>query len=228
MSLSLMLILSSFSCSKSAEFSSIAKKEFSVEPFSKMEIGGPFNVYIRQGSSEQVYVEADEKVINKVRVNTANGTLRVETESFSFNVKKLNIYITLVNVDYIKLFDAGNVESKGSLKVDQLKIDYSRTGNMSLKIECNDFKMISKGTGNIDLSGTAVKSDIFQSGIGNFSANNLKTDYLKIAVSGVGNTEVHASKEIFINVSGVGNFSYSGDADVKEYKVSGTGNVSKN
>ena len=226
-SLSLMICLLSFSC-KSAEFSTIAKKEFTVDAFSKIEIGGPFNVYIRQGETEQVYVEADERVINKVRVNSENGTLKVTTESIFGNVKKLNVFITLVKVDYMKLIDAGNIESKGALKLEKLKIDYSRTGNMSLTLDCGELILDCDGTGNIDLKGSAATANIHQSGIGNFSANEFKTGILKISVSGVGNTEVYANKEIFIHVSGVGNFTYSGDAVVKEYKVTGTGNVSKN
>lgn len=213
--------------STAAHFSNVLKKDFPVSSFTKIEIGGPFNVYIRQGTTEQVYVEADERVMNKVKVKNQGDTLIVDVDDFSMNIKKLSVFITLMKVDYMKIYNTGNIEGKGIIKTDKLTIDYSRTGNMSLELDCQKLILQAGGTGNIDISGTAVHADIQRSGIGNLSAERLNTDYLKVNVTGVGNTSVFANKEISINASGVGNLNYSGNAIIKEYKVTGVGNVSK-
>jgi hypothetical protein len=209
--------------------SHIIQKEFKIGSFSKLEISGAYNVFLSQGDSEKLVVKASEGMLQKFVVSNEGHMLKldVKNEIIWSSHNRLDVYLTLKNIDELKLSGAGNIETNGTLKLTSLEITDSRTGNVSLHLECDKLMAELKSTGNVDFTGSAKEASIHKSGVGNLSASDFAVEYLKIDHSGVGNTDVYASKEISIKSSGVGNLSYKGDAIVKEYHTSGVGNVSK-
>jgi hypothetical protein len=81
--------------------------------------------------------------------------------------------------------------------------------------------------GQVTLKGKVAKAEISNSSVGNTNASELIADTLNLENSSVGNVEVHATKEISINSSGIGNVNFGGGAVVKNLSSSGIGKVTK-
>jgi hypothetical protein len=228
-------ILTSFalftSCVTCADMDAAGKdsirKDFDVKTFSSLEIDGPMNVFIRQGEKEKVTVETSEGNMKEMLIENQGDVLIIDIDKYFGNNKRIDVYLTIVKVEKMHLNGAGNIETKAPLILDNLTIENSRTGNLNLQLNCKRLNMKTEGTGNVDLSGNSIYAWFEKTGVGNFNASGFKVDYLKIESSGVGNTDVYAEKELYLKSSGVGNVSYSGDPIIKEYNVSGVGNVSK-
>ena len=221
------------SCSAVSDFDESDVKnetrDFYVTSFSRLDLGGPFNVILKQGDSEKVVIDAPVSVLEKIEVMNTNSTLKIDfNEGFNHSRnRKINVYVTLRSVNYIKMGSAGNVETRNTLALDTLTIENNRTGNMQLDLGCKIVNLNSKSTGNTTLSGNANSAVYNWSGVGNFDAWNLKVEYLKVNNSGVGNTDVFASKELYLVASGIGNVTYGGGAQIKKLETSGIGNVSR-
>jgi hypothetical protein len=219
------------SCVTSADMDAKGKskvhKEFPVSNFSVLEIDGPLNVFIRQGVKENVTVEANEENMEKMFVENQGDILVIDFDEMFGHHKKIDVYITLVKVEKMYFKGAGNIETKSVLVLDTLTIENNRTGNLDLNLKCKRLNIQTEGAGNVDIKGSSTYAWFKKTGVGNFNSTGMKADFLKLDNSGVGNADVYAEKELYLKSSGVGNVNYSGNPEIKEYNVSGVGNISE-
>jgi len=204
-----------------------ASKEFPVTQFTSLEIDGPCNIFISQGKKESVMVKSSERNIERTFIENQGDKLIIDFDSPLKIRSRIDIFITVVKVDYMELKGAGNVETKGIINFDTLVIENKRTGNLNAALNGNRLSLSIGGAGNTEINGNTTYLFVEKNGVGNFDSKGLKADFVKFKSSGVGNSDIFAEKVLYLNVSGVGNVSYSGNPDIKELEVHGVGNVEK-
>ncbi|HFB99941.1 MAG TPA: hypothetical protein ENJ53_03965, partial [Phaeodactylibacter sp.] len=114
--------------------------EHDVKAFSTLEIDGVFNAFIKQGEKESVTVETDENLHEYVRIESKGKTLTISTRKrINFRKKnRMNIYITIRDIDKLKLSGVGNVETENMLHLSALDLRIKCVGNVSLNLEVED------------------------------------------------------------------------------------------
>ena len=200
-----------------------------VESFSAIDIGGVLNVYLTQGDTESVTVEADENLLDLIITENRGNTLVVELKK-GVDIKKAkekNVYITLRSIDELEVGGVVNVKTTNALTADAFDLDIGGVGNTDLELRCNQLDAKASMVGNLTLRGAVQEANIKNGGVGSLKAFDLKVDRLTIKNSGVGSAEVQAQDEISITSSGVGSVRYKGDPVVKELSTSGVGKVKK-
>ncbi|MGB3777843.1 MAG: head GIN domain-containing protein [Tunicatimonas sp.] len=200
-----------------------------VESFSSIDVGGVLNVYLTQGDTESVTVEADENLLDLIITENRGNTLVVKLKK-GIDIKKAkdkNVYITLRSIDELEVGGVVNVKSTNALTADAFDLDIGGVGNTDLELRCDRLNAKADMVGNLTLSGEVREANIRNGGVGSLKAFDLKVDRLTIKNSGVGSAEVQAQEEISINSSGVGSVRYKGDPVVKELSTSGVGKVKK-
>lgn len=206
----------------------VVTKERTVSTFSKLELNGVFNVFVAQGGKEAVKVETDENLQDHIEVVQEGSHLIIKSKDKpTIKATKMNVYVTVTNLDLMEVNGVGNVSSTSALKLDKFKLNFTGVGSTDLNLNSKDLTVKIEGVGNIKLKGSADNASITASGTGNLEAFDLAAKKLDVNVSGVGNTEVRADEEISINSSGIGNLSYTGNATVKSKNASGIGKVKK-
>lgn len=207
----------------------VTTEEHKVGSFSELFLDGVCNIYIDQGSEEKVVVEADENLHEYIYVDHSDNRLEIDMKS-RINIRtrsKLNIYVTVKNIDKLRIMGIGNVKTKGTLKLDDLKVKVTGVGNVELDLEANSLDAELNSVGNITLAGSINEAEISNKGVGKLDAYDLKLNKLDLNVSGVGKTEVYVEKEIAVRSTGVGNVHVRGDAVITELHSSGVGKVKK-
>lgn len=200
-----------------------------VEPFTSIDIGGVLNVYLTQGDTESVTVEADENLLDLIVIENRGNTLRVYLKK-GIDIKKAkekNVYITLRSINQLEVGGVVNVKSTNALTADAFDLHIGGVGNTDLELRCDRLDARADMVGNLALRGEVREANIKNGGVGSLKAFDLKVDRLTIKNSGVGSAEVQAQDEISITSSGVGSVRYKGDAAVKELSTSGVGKVQK-
>ncbi len=200
-----------------------------VESFSSIDVGGVLNVYLTQGDTESVTVEADENLLDLIITENRGNTLVVKLKK-GIDIKKAkdkNVYITLRSIDELEVGGVVNVKSTNTLTADAFDLNIAGVGNTDLELRCDRLNAKADMVGNLTLSGEVREANIRNGGVGSLKAFDLKVDRLTIKNSGVGSAEVQAQDEISINASGVGSVRYKGDPVVKELSTSGVGKVKK-
>ena len=207
----------------------VVKQDRSVEPFSEIDIGGVLNVYLEQGDTESLVVEADENLLDLIETENRGNTLIVRLKK-GVELKKAeqkDVYITLRTLNRLEIGGVVHVESTTPLETDNLDLEIGGVSQTDLEVRCDQLTVRAEMVGALTLSGEVREARIKNGGVGSLKAFDLKVDKLTITNSGVGSAEVQAQDEISITSSGVGSVRYKGDPIVKELTTSGIGKVKK-
>lgn len=200
--------------------------------FNAVDVEGSFDVYITQGSTESVIVDAPPDIMDHIVTEVTDGTLRIKDKrrnawgSSWSNHKKVTVRVTVRDVNAIGITGSGDVYFKDGIKAEKLKIKVSGSGDAAGKIEVKTLDCSVSGSGNIKISGHADDSNVSVSGSGDYSGRGLPTTNTTVQVSGSGNASINASSSITASVSGSGDVNYTGGAQHVIKSRSGSGDIS--
>ena len=152
-------------------------------------------------------------------------TVQLKDSSSIGNAKKMNVYITLTDINQLSTMGVGSVKCTSQLNIKDLKVSCEGVGITNLNIAGENLKIHSEVVGVLNLSGTEKNVSIDHSGVGVIAAFELKAEKLSLKTDGVGAGEVYASDEISIDASGIGSVKYKGGATKKHIKNDGVGKV---
>jgi len=95
-----------------------------VKAFTELHLAGVLNVVIEQGDKESVTVETDENLHEFVIIENRGNKLIVDTqERISIKRKrKMNVYVTIRDIDRLKISGVGNVETSETLRLKDLDL----------------------------------------------------------------------------------------------------------
>lgn len=207
----------------------VVQEERPIESFSAIEVGGVLNVYLEQGDTESLTIEADENLLDIIETENRGNTLVVRLKK-GIELKKAeekNVYITLRSIDKLDIGGVVNVKTTTPIAVEQLDLNIGGVSSTDLELRCERLEAKADMVGSLVLRGKVQEANIKNGGVGSLDALDLVVDRLKIKNSGVGSAKVYAQDEISINSSGIGSVRYKGDAEVKELSTSGIGKVKK-
>jgi len=202
--------------------------------FSAVDLAGPFDVYITQGSAESVKVEAPADMLDKVLTEVNNGVLKVYTKHEDWNWgnwwghhKKIVVYVSAKDLNSINISGSGDIYFKEGITTNSLKLRISGSGDMLGRVDVKTLESSISGSGDMKLSGRADNSTVRVVGSGDFTARNLVTDNSEVRVSGSGDAEINASEKVDAAVVGSGDVRYTGAAKSVSSSKSGSGDISR-
>jgi hypothetical protein len=224
----LMIPVLMFACVQMAP-GQLKKEERKVETFTSIDLSISANVFITQENTQKVVVEASENDLKEVVTEVKNGHLKIKTESWHSHLREVNVYISMASLEGIGLSGSGNIVADGDLKVGNLGLAISGSGNIKFpKLTASKIEASISGSGDILIAGPgkAESLETHTSGSGNFNAENFEVGTAEISISGSGNARVNASGHISAHVSGSGDVYYKGNATA-DIKISGSGKARK-
>ena len=224
----------------------ITTKTYDVKDFSRVTLEGFGDVYITQGETEELSVEADDNMFAQLDIRVRGDELILGVKPnislnpsrsivYHLTVRDLknitlagsgNFYSDAVQTNDLKILLAGSgdIEVKG-LSGSGLDINLSGSGNITVrKIAVTSVATSINGSGDIKLDGKADKQTIDVNGSGNYIAGDLETDSASISIMGSGNLTLWAKDKLDIRVNGSGDVSYYGRPTVDQSGF-GSGNV---
>lgn len=204
-----------------------AQRSFALSGFDKVDLAGPDNVRVMTGSAFAVRAEGPQDVIDKLKLEVVDGTLRVGRERSS-NWKwgrnpRATVTVTLPNAT------GASVSGAGGLTLDRGTGDFTATisgaGDLAVgRIDGGDVTLKLSGTGDIAAAGVAERLNASVSGAGSIRADELVARQGKVSLSGVGDVAVRIDGPAQVSVSGVGSASL-GPNSICTTRKSGVGSV---
>jgi hypothetical protein len=141
--------------------------------------------------------------------------------------RKFRAYVSAPEISRLESSGSGGIHIQGVLKGDELAVELSGSGNVEGEINVAKLELEQSGSSNIRLRGAATQATFECSGSGNISCPDLVTDHCSIDMSGSGNADITANKEISADISGSGNIRYKGNASIANLSTAGSGKVHK-
>ena len=219
--------------------------------FKSIDLSASANVFVKQGTTFKVEVEAQKNIAEVFETVVDNGVLKLKFKSGAWNLNfdKLNVYVEMPAIEDISVSSSGDLTAETALSGENVALHVSGSGNIraekgltakTLKVGISgsgdvrsegvatgELSAKVAGSGNLVLAGTADKSSYTVSGSGDIDAKNVKSKAVEAHSSGSGNIGCQADESLDASVSGSGDIRYSGNATNVKSKASGSGSISK-
>jgi len=205
----------------------VVKEKRDVSSFSGIDVGGAFKVFLTQGSTEKLEVEADENLLEIITTEVKAGTLYISTKKDINDSEALNIYITFKELHEMEVSGACQLSGEDKFTFTDLEMDCSGASDIELKLIANSLELDCSGASNITLFGSVPKVEMDVSGASHFDAYDLEVENYEIEVSGAAGAKIFVTGELSAEVSGAAHLKYKGDARITHHDVSGAGSMKK-
>jgi len=198
-----------------------------IDSFSAISASHGLNVYLVQGDKETVRVEADENLLSLIVTKVKGTELILKTTENIRRAKKLDVYVTLVNVNEINVSSGCDLESNGIIKTDHLDISVSSGADAKLQVEGNEISCSVSSGADAVLSGKANFFYGKSSSGSDLKAKELIATNCKAKASSGGDVSVYASESIEANASSGGDVSYYGNPSKVDVNSTSGGDVNR-
>jgi len=204
----------------------VIKQDRVVDNFTAIEVGGAFDVYLRQGDKDEVTVVTDDNLMDLITTNVSGGTLRIKSKKDINKPTELKVYVTVTNLKSLEASGASNVTGKNTINSQDLMIELSGASDLELEVSCKNLMIDASGASDAKLRGSAGNAEIDASGASTIIAMKLNTRNALIDASGASTVKVAVSENLEADSSGASSILYKGDPHVSS-NVSGAGTIKK-
>ncbi len=198
-----------------------------VSSFNKIEADGVFNLILSQSGKDSVRVETDENIQPLILTSVENETLKIKMKDNTSidKMKIVNIYISFASISKMNTNGVGSIKCTDKLNLKEFELNCKGVGAAELNLDAEKLTINSEIVGVLVLSGVVKEAVIHNQGLSVISAFNLKTEKLNLHSEGAGAVEVYASKDLSVDISGLGSVKYKGNPETKSVKSEGLSKV---
>jgi len=197
-----------------------------ISGFTGVHISSGIDVYLSQGNSFEVRVEADENLQEVILTEMNGSMLVVKTERVSIRrAKSKKVHVTLPELKELKISSAGDCNGQTPFNCEDLRLSISSAGDLTLEVDAERIDLEISSSGDASISGSADVFNVDLSSAGDLNAFDLIAARVDVNVSSAGDASVHATEEISMNASSAGNIYYKGDAQVVHSRSSSAGDI---
>ena len=204
----------------------VVSEERQVSGFKYVVLEGMGDMEIIVGDTESLTIEAEDNIISRIESYVSGDTLHIGFERF-FSIiptKGITYTLTVKDLNGIEVSGYGDVYIL-ELTTDHLDVEVSGGGWVAIdNLNADELNVKLSGAGDFDISGAVKKQEISLSGAGSYKAEDLRSEFTEIDISGAGSAQLWVTNRLDVNLSGVGSLQYYGEADV-EQNISGVGKV---
>ncbi len=219
----LLTVSSSFSMNGEGE-----REKRDVGKFNKIGLAVSADLYLKQGNTSEVIIEADEKTLERLETEVKNGKLIIKFDSWRFsNYPRFKIFITTPEINALNVSGSGDIIAESTIETDDIAFGISGSGDINMEdLTAETAKVAISGSGNVNLAGSGSLEilELSISGSGDLDSEALAAEDFTAKISGSGSCRVLVNSTLKASISGSGKIYYSGNP-VIDVSISGSGKV---
>ena len=177
-----------------------------VDGFTRVDNRSSVDLRIDVGEPQRVRVRAGVKVIDDVRTEVRDGTLEVDFDHDGWGGNDVVVEASVPRLTGIHVSGSGDIDVAG--------------------IDADAFEVVSDGSADIALDGTAGRLALDLDGSGDADLARLTAREADVSVSGSGDADVRVDDRLDVAVDGSGDVRYHGDPVLTQH-VDGSGDLSR-
>ena len=205
----------------------VRTKERNAKSFTGIQVSSGIDVYLKQGDREKISVEADENLHEYILTEVVGDILKVYTDVNIRDAEIKRVYVTIVDVDYVKTSSAGDVYGETAIKSERIDLSASSAGDIKLEIYAKEIAIKISSSGDITLSGETDMLKVDLSSAGDLNAYNLLAKEANVSVSSAGDADINVSEKLTARASSAGNINYKGNPKNVDAHSSSAGSITR-
>lgn len=203
----------------------VVEQDLNLGHFEGIELNVRDNVYIKQGSTQRVTIEAQENVADALNKKIENGIWVIDFDSKPKLYKNIRINITTPDLKYIKLNGPGMVITQ-KMQLDSLKLVVNGSGNIDVEGDIKHLHSEMLAKGDIFLEGTAKLHTIDLMSEGRINSFDLESSKSLITLEGIGTANIKVKDTLQARLLGDGSIYYKGSPFLNTISTS-SGTITK-
>jgi ABC-type uncharacterized transport system auxiliary subunit len=205
----------------------VVKKVRQADRFNGVRVSSGIDVFLKQGDSEAITVEADENLHEYILTEVRDGVLNVYTEVNIREAEMKRVYVTMKDISYIKTTSAGDVIGETPVKSDNIELSASSAGDIKLEVYAKEIELNISSSGDMTLTGEADILNADLSSAGDLNAFELNVKEADISASSAGDADVNVSEKLTARASSAGDINYRGNPKYIDSHASSAGGIHK-
>jgi hypothetical protein len=188
----------------------VIKQERKLTDFLKIKVSYGIDVIISQGDSEKVTVEADENLVDLIKTEVKDQTLKIYHEENISKAKKMCVYVTVKDLNSIIASSGSDVTTEKEIKLDKLVVEMSSGSDGNLKLNANELICETSSGSDLELSGKSKTLDLTASSGSDINAYELEAEYVSVKTSSGSDAEVFVTNQLKVRGSSGSDVRYKG------------------
>ncbi|MEL4308740.1 head GIN domain-containing protein [Joostella sp. CR20] len=173
------------------------------------------DVYISQSATASIKIEADDNIIDLIETEVNNGELVISTKENIGRASK-KVYVSLSEIERLATTSGADLESMGTLKVDNLDLDASSGSDLVVEVQATAISADASSGADIEVFGVSTSLNADASSGSDIKAERLNVETVSADASSGANIKIGAVKTINYHKSSGGGVSYKGTPEVVE------------
>lgn len=191
-----------------------------VSSFEAVQASGAVNIYLRQGATTEVKVDAAPELLEYIKTEVSGNTLRIyRDKKFSLSElmrsKPVKVYVTSPKFEGIEVSGACDVKGETPIKADDFRINASGASDVTLTLNARSVSTDASGASDIRLDGRVERQRVQISGSSDYRAADLRSDKADVDASGASDAYVFVDEELSSRSSGASDVRNKGKARVR-------------
>jgi hypothetical protein len=205
----------------------VISNERTAENFSGIKVSSGIDVYLSQGDTPAIRVDADDNLQDYIITEVRDDVLHIYTEVNIRGAERKRVYVTAPEINLAETSSAGDIIGETPVSTDAIRLSASSAGNIRMEIHAKEISAEISSSGDIILTGDAdiLEADI--SSAGNLKAYDLKVREADVSTSSAGDAEINVSEKLRARASSAGDINYTGDVQVIDANSSSAGDVNR-
>ena len=199
------------------------------QPFTRVSVQQSITLYVGQGKTEGITVEADDNIAPYIKTEIKNGQLNVylDPEVIIRGYTAMNVSVSVPVLAGVNVAAAGRLEGTSPFNVKKLDIVASGAGIVKLDVKGGEVDVEASGAARLELKGTADRLELDMSTASTLKAWELHVTDCEAEVSGAAKAEVNVSGKLEAEISSAGILIYDGNPRIDKRDVTGRGTLVK-
>jgi len=180
------------------------------------------DVFVTQGNTFSINVEADENIIDLIGTDIRDGRLKVHAiENIGRATKK--VYVTLPEVTSLHTSSGADLIAQNTIKTTKIELDASSGSDLEIEVDADEVTANTSSGADIKLSGRTNVLYADASSGSDIKARSLMAKRCTADASSGADISINVSESLMADASSGADISYTGDASVQKKKsVSGS------
>jgi len=196
--------------------------------FTGIKVSTGIDLFIRQGSTNAITVEADENLHDLIITEVKEGILKIYTDKNIWKSKARKVYVTIENLTLLKASSGSNVKSESVINTNEIYIDASSGASIDIEVVAKSAVTEASSGSDVKIKGTTINHTARASSGSSINAYKLKSTNANASASSGASINIYASKNMDAKASSGGAIDYTGNPTKINKEASSGGSISIN
>jgi hypothetical protein len=195
--------------------------------FNEIDIQQGIKLYLTQGNSNSLKVEADENIMELLVTEVKNNQLKIYFKKNVYKAKARNVYLTTNAISSIDASSGSYVKSENTWQSTNLQINTSSGSSVRFHVNADEISCSASSGSNIRLYGKTDNLSVKASSGSSIDADELNSVDTYAKASSGASINVNVSGKLTAKASSGGDVDYEGNPTTIDKDTSSGGSVNQ-